>query len=74
MGPHYFFHFKIFEDLITFHIVANLMGYAESIDISKVCDSNGFIPKSANRCAVRYNQRCMEYVMYPLMLWQFQLH
>ena len=34
MGPHFFFHFKIFEDLIVFHIVANLMGYAESIDIS----------------------------------------
>ena len=56
MGPHYVFHFKIFEDLIAFHIVANLMGYAESIDISRVCDCHGFIPKSADRCAVRLNQ------------------
>ena len=34
MTPHYFFYFKILEDLISFHIIANLMGYAESINIS----------------------------------------
>ena len=56
MGPHYLFHFKIFEDLIAFLIVANLVGYAESIDIYRVCDCNGFIPKSVDRCAVRLNQ------------------
>ena len=56
MGPHYFLHFKIFEDLIAFHIIANLMGYTESIDISRVYDCNGFIPKSVDRCAVRLNQ------------------
>ena len=74
MGRHYFFNFKIFEDLIAFHIVANLMVYAKSIDISRVCDCNGFLPKSTDRCAVRLYQRCMEYVMYPPMLWQLQLH
>ena len=63
MGPEYFLHFKIFEDLIAFHIIANLMGYAESIDISRVSDCNGFIPKSADRCAVRLTQRYMEYIM-----------
>ena len=72
MGPHYFFPFKIFEDLIAFHIIANLMGYAGSIDISRVWDCNRFIPKSADRFAVRLNQRCMEYIMYPPMLWQFR--
>ena len=65
MGPHYFFHVKILQDLIVFYIVANLMGNAESIDVSRVCDFNGFIPKSADRCAVRLNQRCLEYIMYP---------
>ena len=55
MEPHYVFHFKIFEDFIAFHIIANFMGYAESIDISRVCDCIGFIPKSADRCAVRLN-------------------
>ena len=34
MTPHYFFYFKIFKDLISFYIIANLMGYAESIDIA----------------------------------------
>ena len=74
MGPHYWFHFEVFEDLIALHIVANLLVYAESIDISRVCDYNGFILKSADRCAVRLNQRYMEMVMYPPTLWQFQLH
>ena len=55
MGPHYFLNFKIFEDLIAFHIVANLMGYAKSIVISRVCVCNGLIPKSADRCTVRLN-------------------
>ena len=34
MTHHYFFYPKILEDLISLHIIANLMGYAESIDIS----------------------------------------
>ena len=34
MTPHYFFYLKILEDLISFHILANLVDYAESIDIS----------------------------------------
>ena len=47
MTPYYFFYFKIFKDLISLNIIANLMGYAESIDISLVFDCNGFIAKSA---------------------------
>ena len=74
MGPHYFFHFKIFEELIAFHIIANLMGYAKSIDIFRVCDCNEFIAKFTDRCASRLNQRCIEYVMYPPKFWQFRLH
>ena len=34
LTPHYFFYLEIFKDLITFHIIANLMGCAEPVDIS----------------------------------------
>ena len=34
MTPHYFFYFKVFKDLIPLHIIANLMGYAEPVDMS----------------------------------------
>ena len=33
MTPHYFFYFEIFVDLISLYNIANLMGYAKSIDI-----------------------------------------
>ena len=34
ISPHYFFYLEILKDLIALHIVANLMGYTEPVDIS----------------------------------------